>query len=326
MVATESETASVQIAPAHRILVIRLGALGDLALCAPAFQAIRDAHPRAEIALLTQPAWADFTEAMPWFDHIFTDARPRAGQIGSWWDLVRRLRRFNMDRVYDLQGKFRQDILFWLLGGPWSGIDWSGATKFCRFPRIWPPLPSWHFADFIAAQLRVANVIVPDYADWSWFDAPVDDFALPEKFVLFIPGCAPTRAEKRWPAAAYAEVARHYLAQDIQIVMLGTRDDGAALSAIKTMAPRVIDLGGRTSLAQIGGIARRAMAVLGNDTGPTHLAAAVGAPTLTLFADTVNPAWSRPRGVRTAYLQGKPLADLAVERVLQSLAQWIPPR
>jgi ADP-heptose:LPS heptosyltransferase len=303
----------------QRILVIRLGALGDLTLCAPAFQAIRAAHPQAEIALLTQPAWVDFTRAMPWFDHIFTDARPRAGQFHAWGDLLGRLRAFKPDRVYDMQGKFRQDMLFWLLGGVFSGIAWSGATRFCRYPRIWPPQPDWHFTDFIAAQLRVAGVTMPEYADWSWFDAPVDELALPEKFVLFIPGCAPTRPEKRWPAAAYAEVARHYLAQDIAVVMIGAHGDRDALAAIKTLVPSVHDLCGRTSLPQIGGIARRALAVLGNDTGPSHLAAAVGAPSLTLFTDTVNPVWSHPRGTQAAYLQGKPLASLAAAEVLPHL-------
>lgn len=304
---------------AHRILVIRLGALGDLTLCAPAFQAIRAAHPQAEIALLTQPAWVDFTRTMPWFDHIFTDTRPRAGQIDAWGDLLRRVRAFNPDHVYDLQGKFRQDLLFWMLGGCFNGITWSGAARFCRYPRVWPPQPDWHFADFIAAQLRVAGLTTPEYADWSWFNAPVDEFALPEKFILFIPGCAPTRPEKRWPAAAYAEVARYYLAQNIAVVMIGARGDRDALEAIKACVPAVHDLGGRTNLPQIGGIARRALAVLGNDTGPSHLAAAVGAPSLTLFTDTVNPVWSHPRGAHAAYLQGNPLAALAAVEVLPHL-------
>ncbi|MGB4100593.1 MAG: glycosyltransferase family 9 protein [Alphaproteobacteria bacterium] len=303
----------------HRILVIRLGALGDLTLCAPAFQAIREVHPRADITLLTQPAWVDFTRSMPWFDHIIADVRPNAGQIDAWMGLRRRLRAANIDRVYDLQGKLRQDVLFWLLGGPWSGIGWSGAALGCKFPRPWPPEPSWHFTDFIAAQLKVVGVTVPDYADWSWLDAPVDAFALPEKFILIIPGCAPERPEKRWPAAAFAEVVRHYMAQGVAAVMIGTRVDGDALSALQKLAPGIIDLGARTSLAQIAAIARRAQAVVGNDTGPTHLAGAVGAPTLTLFADTVNPVWSRPRGLNTAYLQGKPLGALTPAQVLQSL-------
>ena len=135
----------------HRILVIRLGALGDLLLCAPAFQAIRAAHPRAEIALLTQPQWADFARAMPWFDRIILDARPRLLDLAPWHNLLRRLRDFDMDRVYDLQGKNRQNILFWLLGGPWGRAAWSGASRYCRHPRIWPPQPGWHFQDFLAA-------------------------------------------------------------------------------------------------------------------------------------------------------------------------------
>lgn len=309
-------------ADAQRILVIRLGALGDITLCAPAFQAIRAAHPRADIALLTQPAWLDFTSAMPWFDRVLTDSRPRPMNMASWIELLRCVRRFEPDMVYDLQGKARQSVLFWLLGGPLRGPAWSGAARLCRYPRVWPPQTGWHFADFLAAQLHGTGITVPEQADWSWFDAPVDGLRLPEKFILLIPGCAPTRPEKRWPAAAYAAVARHYQAQGLGVVMIGTRADGDALEGVKRLAPGVLDLGGRTSLPQIGAIARRAAAVLANDTGPAHLAAVVGAPVLTLFPASVNPVWSQPRGPRTAVMQGRPLADMEPARVIEALRHW----
>ena len=303
----------------QRIMVIRLGARGDLVLCSPAFQAIRAAYPRAIITLLTQPQWMDFCRTMPWFDHVISDARPEFWRVGAWADLLRRVKDGDPQCIFDLQGKLRQDVLYALLGGPWAGRDWSGAAWRCRYPRVWPPQPGWHYTDFVAAQLRAAGIMMPAAADYDWLDAPVDGLALPEKFVLLIPGCAPTRPEKRWPAAHYAEIATIMQGHGYQAVMIGTRAEAEVLAAIKALHPDVIDLGGRTTLLQIGGVARRAQAVIGNDTGPTHIAAAVGAPTVALFSGSVNPVWSRPMGARTAHLQAETLAALPAGPVLQAL-------
>lgn len=303
----------------QRILVIRLGALGDLVLCAPAFQAIRAAYPRAIITLLTQPQWIDFTRAMPWFDHIMADARPEPWDIGSWFDLLRRVRESAPQCVFDLQGKRRQAALYALLGGPFGGVAWSGAAWRCRYPRAWPPLPHWHFVDFLGAQLQAAGLALPPQTDFDWLDASVDKLGLPEKFVLLIPGCAPTRPEKRWPH--FALLARRLQNQGIATVMIGTRAEAEVLAGIKRAVPEAIDLGGQTSLLQIGAVARRAESVIANDTGPAHIAAAVGTPTLSLFTGSVNPLWSAPRGAQTLWLQEADLANLTVERVLQGLTQ-----
>jgi ADP-heptose:LPS heptosyltransferase len=301
----------------QRILVVRLGALGDLVLCSPAFQAIREAYPRAIITLLTQPVWVDFARSMPWFDHVMTDARPEPWSFAAWLDLLRRVRESDPQMVFDLQGKRRQSVLYGLLRGPWGGVDWSGAAWRCKYPRIWPPKANWHFRDFIAGQLRVAHVPMPAQFDFDWLDAPVTTFNLPQRYVLLIPGCAPTRPEKRWPY--YGKLARQLLAQGVPVVMIGTKSEADVLAAIKTVAPDVVDLGGKTSLLQIGAIARHARAVVGNDTGPAHIAAAVGAPTLSLFTGSVNPIWSAPQGAKTIWLQENNLSDLTVTRVMQQL-------
>jgi ADP-heptose:LPS heptosyltransferase len=301
-----------------RILVIRLGALGDLILCSPAFQAIRAAHPRASITLLTQPNWVDFARSMPWFDQIITDPKPSAWQPAGWFDLWRRVRATEPQLVYDLQGKRRQTVLYGLLGGFWSGGDfaWSGAAWRCRYPRPWPPRPDWHFTDFIAAQLAVAGVTMPAVPDYAWLDAPVPALALPPDYAVLIPGCSPQHPHKRWPAESYAALAQSLLAEGLAVVLLGAKAEAAVLAAIKAAVPAVIDLCGQTNLHQIGAVARGARIVIGNDTGPTHSAAAVGAPTLTLFSAAGSPIWSCPQGRQTDFMQQPNLADLPVATVL----------
>lgn len=299
----------------ERILVIKLSALGDLVLCFRAFQSIRAAHPAAEIALLTMPAFAGFAKQMPWFDRVLTDPRPSALNVVGWGRLMRRVRAFAPTCVYDFQGKPRQSVLFHLLGKP----EWSGAAKGCSHPRPWPPEKGMHHTDFIAAQLESAGVPFVSGVDLSWLDASIEEFDLPERYALFIPGCAPQHPHKRWPPAYYAELADWLRARGIESLAIGTAADADSIHKIIAAAPHVRDLSSKTSLKQVATLARQAIYVVGNDTGPTHLAAAVGARTLALMSEKVDPHWSSPRGPRTTWLQGKPLGGLKVSQVIEAL-------
>lgn len=299
----------------EKILIIRLGALGDLVLCMRAFAAVRAHHPDAEIAILTAPAFQGFVRMMPWFDQVLLDPRPKLTDVAVWLKLRRAVKDFAPTRVYDFQGKLRQSILYNLWGGALCGPEWSGAAPLCSHPRAWPPKQGMHYTDFLEAQLQKADVKLPDSYDLSWLDAPCDDLPLPEKFALFIPGCAPNRPYKRWPAESYAALAKKLLMKGITSLAVGTDADAESIAQIRDITPEVIDLSGKTSLPQLGGLARKAVCVFGNDTGPTHLAAAVGAKTIALMSDQVDPLWSSPKGVKTQWVQGKPISELGVDEV-----------
>ena len=305
-----------------RILVIRLGALGDLVLCFQSFHEIRARHKDAKIALLTMPTFADFARAMPWFEKVIIDPRPPAWRPDQWLKLIADIKSFDPQCVYDLQGKKRQSVLFALLGGP-MGPEWSGAAPMCSLPRFDPPQKGMHYTEFVARQLRLADVAPQPPADLSWLDASMDGFTLPERFAVLVPGCAPHREYKRWPPENYATLAQKLQADGIASIAVGTKQDAAATASIRALAPEVIDFSGRTNLLQLAGLMRRAVCVVANDTGPAHIAAAVGAPTLGLISDQVDAAWVAPHGPRAKWLLGAPLAKLDVDKVLLALRELL---
>jgi ADP-heptose:LPS heptosyltransferase len=298
----------------EHILVIRLGALGDLVFCFGAFYEIRQAHRDAEIALLTRAPFASFAQALPWFDRVIVDTHPTFATPFEWMRLRREIADFSPSFVYDLQGKRRQTVLYALLGGP-LGPAWSGAAPFCKFPRPWPPASGMHFTDFLAAQLRAAGVSAKPAADLAWFDANVEKFALPARYGVLIPGCSPNAPHKRWPAQKFAALAGKLREKGLVCVAIGTEADAEVVAALKVFAPEIIDLCGRTSLFELAGILRRAALAVGNDTGPLHMAAALGAPTVALFSGKSDPVWSKPPGQKIAVRQSQNLADLGVEEV-----------
>ncbi|MFC7543364.1 glycosyltransferase family 9 protein [Siccirubricoccus deserti] len=110
-----------------------------------------------------------------------------------------------------------------------------------------------------------------------------------------MPGASATRPGKRWPAERFGALAAGL---DLPAVILGAAAERPLAAAIRRVAPQAIDLTGRTSFAAIGAVARQAAYAVGNDTGPTHLIAATGCPTLALFGPESDPALCAPRGGR----------------------------
>ena len=117
-----------------------------------------------------------------------------------------------------------------------------------------------------------------------------------------VPGGAPHRPEKRAPAEVFAAFGRHLQARGIAPVLLGTASERAHIDEIAACAG-AIDLSGQTGFGDIADLARGAVGAVGNDTGPMHLAAAAGCPSLVLFTQASDPRRVRPLGPRVQVLQ-----------------------
>lgn len=301
------------------ILVIKLGALGDLFNAMDAFQAIRAHHRADRVVLLTRPPFAGFVRHMPWFDEVITDLGPRGLRPGPWLATRRQLRARGFARVYDLQCNTRTNVYFQLLL-PGRRPEWVGMARGCSHP--WPryrqdaaPVPRRQL-DMIGS----AGVPSAGEVDLSWLDAPLDGIEVPERFVLIAPGCAPHRPYKRWPARRFAEFARRLQTErGLATVAVGTPVDADMVDAIRAEAPDVISLLGKTSILQVAALARRARGVVGNDTGPIHIASSVGAPTLVLMSGHTDPERMMPRGADVGFVREGRLEDLGVDRVLSAL-------
>ncbi|MEE8123959.1 MAG: ADP-heptose--LPS heptosyltransferase, partial [Alphaproteobacteria bacterium] len=100
----------------RRILVIKLGALGDFVLAMGPFAAIRRRHAEARITLLTTAPLRELAEASGYFDETWVDERPRPWQPAGWLKLARRLIAGGFERVYDLQTSDRSAAYFHMMG------------------------------------------------------------------------------------------------------------------------------------------------------------------------------------------------------------------
>ncbi len=300
-----------------RILVIKHGALGDLIQSLGPCAAIRAHHPGARITLLTTPPFVDFLKDAPYFDRIVADDRPSWTRPFAWLSLARWLRAERFDRVYDLQTSSRSSMYFRLLGDPKP--EWSGIAPGCSHPDPDPARETLHTIDRQAGQLRGAGVTDTPAPDLSWVKASLSDFNLPERFALLVPGGSPHRPAKRWPH--FADLAKRLQEAGLTPVLIGTEAEAAITRSIAAAVPTAIDLSGRTSLAQIAALGRRAVVAIGNDTGPMHILAVAGAPCLVLFSAESDPARCTPRTAAVTVLREADLNDLPVDAVWASLSR-----
>src|SRR5262245_38139087 len=174
--ATITATAGADPRGYERVLVIRLGALGDFVLSLGPMAAIRHFHAKARITLLTTPSFASPAHASPYCDDVMIDAR------APWWkpwqatELTRRLRRGAFQRGSDLQTSGRTARYWRAMGQP----EWSGHVQGASHPHVDGERDSLHTVERQKAQLKLAGIEDVPAADLSWVQADIRRFGVKE--------------------------------------------------------------------------------------------------------------------------------------------------
>jgi len=315
------------VKPIQRVLVIKLGGVGEMVLSFPAFERIRHEHPKAKITLLTTQPFEALAKSSPFFNTV--DAEGAAKDPASWGALILRIRAGHFDRVYDLQNDNSTNLIFQALR-PFAP-QWSGVALGAALPHRNRQRHRMHQLERQADQLKDAGI---------WPDAPVTPLsaAPPDiswilargaqnrsmsvagghrPLVLLAPGSENNRAELRWPIELYGQFAKRMQDAGFDIVVIGALNQSNLAHAIQRQSARARDLTGRTDLVQIASLGARAALAVGNDLGPLHLIAAAGAPTIALFPSEPDPFVIAPRGHVTV-LHAPALKDLAVDTVVNA--------
>ena len=294
----------------RRVLVIKLGAMGDFMQALGAMRVVRATHPSARITLLTTEPFEAFAKACPYFDIVEADGRPK--DLKGKADLIRRLRTAGYDMVYDFQNNDRTAQYFLGLSG--KKPLWSGAAKGASHQHMNENRGEMHNFDRLAEQLLHAGLSPKPPGDptgWiigqdvspslDWIRAAFRDpprfqpefFSLSGPYMLLIPGSSADHPEKRWPVDRFAKIATWVADAGITPVVIGTKAEGDIGTQIMKMEPRTKSLVGRTDLFQLATLSERAVFALGGDTGPMHLAAAARTPGVCLFAQEWNDDMAR---------------------------------
>lgn len=306
----------------ERILVIKLSALGDIMQAEGAMHDIRLHHPRAELTVLTTPAYRALMERCPWVDKVFIDPRDSRFRFDKMFSLRQRLRAEHFDRVYDLQQVGRTDFYYrWFF----RGTQWVGGTPGCSHYNRRPA--DRCAADHFALCLQLAGVPVAHTlrSDVSWMADDVDDILQRagldrHQYVVLIPGGSAEHPEKRWPY--FGELAEWLLAQGLRLVTVPGPDEMELCRKVR--CDMLLEADGRyLNVFRLAGILKNAAFVVGNDTGPTHIAVHMQISGLALFSDHIPAVFSGIQHGRFAWIEQARLAELPVAVVRQRIASLL---
>lgn len=294
----------------QRVLIIKLGAMGDVVQSFGAMRAIVDHHSDASVTCLTTPPFANLIFSSDIAHSVIALPRPKWFQLGTWMALRDGFSGF--DVIYDLQNNDRTALYKRLFAGK---AKWVGKATGYNAQAD----QSLHMFAVHTRNLQDAGVTVAGHDNLLWMaeQADVSVFNLPEKYALLVPGSAPQHPHKRWPH--YAELAQELLKRGLNPVLIGGPSEENLLSDIAVSDARIINLCGLTDWGQIVKMAQAAQIAIGNDTGPMHFIGPTGCRTISLFSGRTSPARYHPLGDDVTCLQEEDIADIKVETVIEQL-------
>lgn len=295
------------------MLFVRFSSLGDVILTLPAVDSLRNALPGARISYAVKAAYAPLLEARGIDDILSLGGDGRGEGIGGLAALCRRAGR--QDLVIDLHSNLRSRICRFFAGGEVVAYRKESLRRRMQSRGVTKePAAYRHVADRyletlektgIAVSVREPKIVLTEQevreARSLMRAAGVRD---PSRTTVLAPGAR--WKNKEWMPEGFAAVASDLSRRNgLQPVVIGNDDDLPAVEhVLKLSGDGAVSLAGRTGLRQLAAVLSLAAVFVGNDSGPGHLAAAVGTPTVTIFGPTVESFGFAPRGsaVRTVSL------------------------
>lgn len=287
------------VTPGLRILVIRLDRIGDVILSLPAVSAIRRRFPNARIAMMTRPATQALVDGHPDVDEVipyFYEKKGRhSGVVGN-WRFIREIGKRRFDAVFIFHPGHRAHLVSLAAGIPYRVGLGAERSSFVLTQKV----PDRRHAGAKHESEYALDVVRAFGVNTSAAPPPsITVHADEEKGVaglLAAAGAQPSEkmvvmhtgascASKRWPIENFICLGKEILHTfDGRLVLVGGVEETSASSRIKReLGPRVVDLVGKLSLRETAAVLKLAGTLVSNDSGPVHLAAAVGAHTVSLF-------------------------------------------
>jgi heptosyltransferase I len=310
-----------------RLLIVRLGAMGDVIHGLPAVAALREVFPQAMLGWLIEERWAELlctlstprsgsrSAQRPLVDRIHTvNTRPwrhAPFSVATWERVaasVSDLRAARYETAVDLQGAVRSSLL-----ARWSGapVVWGAAQPRENLASMFYKRQVITHGEHIVEQnLSLVEAVAQRTLKIPRAELPRDDAAEQEcdrllkaqgtrEFALLNPGAG--WGAKQWPAERYGEVVRQLAENGVKaLVNFGPGEQDLA-RAVENASGRAAEIF-TGSITQLIALTRRARLFIGGDTGPMHLAAALGVPVVGIFGPT-DPARNGPFDTRSIVLR-----------------------
>lgn len=270
-----------------RILVVRIGSMGDVIHALPAVATLKHSFPDSTLTWIVHPRWAPLLEGNPFIDHLIRFDRRRPGSVAEAW---RALRRNHFDLAVDFQGLIQSALI--------ASLAHCDRIVGFHQTQVRERLAALFYSNRVRARAKHVVDRNLELAAATGASTMLVKFPLPEgvpegdlpegRFVL----CCPQAGwgAKQWPLEYYRVLARRLRTElDVPLVLNGPQGSEGLLGSVPEALVHVSGLQGLIYAT------RRAAAVLGCDSGPMHLAAALSRPGVAIYGPT-DPARNGPYG------------------------------
>ena len=328
-----------EVSKVRRLLFIRTDRLGETLLNLPAIAALKRALPQASITLLAHPDLASLLAGSPVIDEVLAYQTASPGQWGvRAWELGRMLKPSRFDLAIVSNPKKELHAGVWLAGIPCRvgyGRKWGGLLTHRIEDR--KALGERHEVEYNLDLLRVLGLPV---ADLQWplpaFEQErvrvsqlLDELGVKSSDDLIAVHPWTSNPQKQWSVERYAALIRQFLAgSSSRVAVIGGPEEQSRAGRLALPSERAHDLVGRLTLRQLAVFFTRCRLLLSGDSGPVHLAAAVGTPTIVLFG-TSDPAtgprrWG-PWGTKHTVIWKPSMETLGVDEVWRAIERYLEP-
>lgn len=311
-----------ELSSVRRLLIVKTSSIGDVIHALPVVQAIKEARPDLMLGWVVRRRCADVLRGNPWVDRLHVvENKPSWREL---WRARQEMRTAGYDCALDMQGLLLSGLLTRLSGAP-IRVGWDRNREGNALWLTHAVVPGrksdmrgdthemsalYGFARLFGAAGPPQEFVPQPYlAAEGKAQASAWLKGLPCPRVALNVGAS--RVYKRWPVEHWAVVADGMAEQGCGLVFVGDSRDAETVAAVQALRQRRgsdIDLSGKTDLHQLAAVLEGCTLAVSGDTGPMHVAVAVGTPVVALFGAT-NPARHGPYGTRNTVLRA-PVAPL----------------
>lgn len=287
---------NITLPDSPNILVTRTDRIGDLVLTTPVFKALRDKFPKARIAALVFIGHREVVEGNPFLDEVILyDKEGSEKSIWGQFGFAGRIRKKKFNLVVHCHATNRMHLATWLAGIPVRiGYDRRAPWALTHVKQYDKKFGEKQETEYLFDLLTPLGITRPEVLE-SFF--PVTDRAQRSfnhlMFHLKIPQGKPwvilspsaSDVTKMWPAEKFSELAARIQRDMDGIVMaIGSAKDKPVVESVreKSNVP-ILDLGGRLTLGMLAALLKKSAILISNDSGPVHIASAVGCPVVSIF-------------------------------------------
>ena len=309
------------------ILVIKHGSLGDIAQASGVIQDIFENHKEDKIYLLTTKPYFDLFKKNPYLTDVILDKRASRLNLIYLYLLMKKIKKYNFSKVYDLQNSsrtnFYKKILF-----PQSNFNvWSSSETTIPKDKSKEEFDKNPVLDRFTHQLKISGLktqhtLKPDFS-WSCENISKlkSEFNL-DKYILLFPFCSPHLTQKKWPYyKELIDLIKINLNNNYKIIVAPGPDEIEQAKQIN--ADCILDNGKPINISQLSSLIKESSFVVANDTGPAHMAAHLNAKGISLFGAHTTAFKVSIERENFKAIQVNDLSKLSPEKVFERLQEKI---